>query len=89
MRPGTGRAVALRSGTRGATSGMIQKITEMRIDCDQDCLWISVEIAAPEAACHTGHQSCFYRSVPMGSQNVTLSFNEDKKVFDPKDIYKD
>ncbi len=74
---------------KGATSGMVQKVIEMKVDCDQDCLWISVEIAGTEAACHTGYQSCFYRSVSIGNKNTILSFNKDQKVFDPKEIYDD
>ncbi len=49
---------------KGATSGETQKVTEMRVDCDQDCLWITVEMqGAKQAACHTGRRSCFYRVV--------------------------
>lgn len=47
---------------KGATSGNIQKVKEMRVDCDQDCLWIKVE-AIGGANCHTGATSCFYRAV--------------------------
>jgi phosphoribosyl-AMP cyclohydrolase len=46
---------------KGATSGHIQRVVEMRIDCDQDALWIKVESAGP--ACHTGARNCFYRRV--------------------------
>jgi len=46
---------------KGATSGHTQKIVEMRIDCDQDALWLKVNPAGP--ACHTGTRSCFYRKV--------------------------
>ena len=46
---------------KGATSGHIQRVVEMRIDCDQDALWIKVEPAGP--ACHTGARNCFYRRV--------------------------
>jgi len=50
---------------KGATSGHIQRIIEIRIDCDQDALWLKVEPAGP--ACHTGERSCFYRVVvPQG-----------------------
>ncbi|MCC7304664.1 MAG: phosphoribosyl-AMP cyclohydrolase [Alphaproteobacteria bacterium] len=51
---------------KGATSGQIQKIVEMRIDCDQDCLLIRVDAPAPEKACHTGKESCFYRALKDG-----------------------
>jgi phosphoribosyl-AMP cyclohydrolase len=46
---------------KGATSGHIQRVVEMRIDCDQDAIWLKVEPAGP--ACHTGEASCFYRIV--------------------------
>lgn len=46
---------------KGATSGHVQRIVEIRIDCDQDALWLKVEPAGP--ACHTGERSCFYRVV--------------------------
>ena len=49
---------------KGATSGEIQKLVEMRADCDQDCLLLIVEVQTqPEKACHTGRTSCFYRKV--------------------------
>ncbi|MFZ4110655.1 MAG: phosphoribosyl-AMP cyclohydrolase [Polymorphobacter sp.] len=51
---------------KGATSGHIQRVVEMRIDCDQDALWLKVEPAGP--ACHTGERTCFYRIV--GAQGL-------------------
>ncbi len=53
---------------KGDTSGTQQTITEMRIDCDQDAVWIKVRVAGSGASCHTGRTSCFYRTVPVGSQ---------------------
>ncbi len=74
---------------KGATSGLVQKVREMRIDDDQDAVWISVEIPG-DASCHVGYRSCFYRAVPLGkSADVALEFREDKKVFDPKKVYGD
>jgi phosphoribosyl-AMP cyclohydrolase len=49
---------------KGATSGHIQRVVEMRIDCDQDAIWLKVEPAGP--ACHTGERSCFYRRIDAG-----------------------
>jgi phosphoribosyl-AMP cyclohydrolase len=70
---------------KGESSGHTQRVVEMRIDCDQDAVWIKVEQQV--AACHTGRRSCFYRSVPLGKPGaVTLEFR-DKKVFDPKSAY--
>lgn len=74
---------------KGATSGLVQKIREMRIDDDQDAVWISVEIPG-DASCHVGYRSCFYREVPTGkAAGVTLEFKESEKVFDPKAVYGD
>ena len=50
---------------KGETSGHVLRVTEMRIDCDQDALWIKAEPAGP--ACHTGEASCFYRRVDSGA----------------------
>lgn len=56
---------------KGATSGFLQKVHEMRTDCDQDCLLISVTVVRPanalteEGTCHTGRESCFYRAVDL------------------------
>ena len=50
---------------KGETSGHVLRVTEMRIDCDQDALWIKAEPAGP--ACHTGEVSCFYRRVDGGA----------------------
>ena len=76
---------------KGETSGHTQRVVEMRIDCDQDAVWIKVEQVA--AACHTGRRSCFYRAVPVGKMAakpgaVTLEFRGDK-VFDPKAAYRE
>ena len=76
---------------KGKTSGLIQKIMEIRIDDDQDCIWLRVEVEGG-ASCHVGYRSCFYRSVPFGnyqSSEQKLAFEEKEKVFDPKKIYGD
>ncbi len=73
---------------KGATSGLVQKVTEMRIDDDQDAVWIAVDIPG-DASCHVGYRSCFYRAVPLGNQVHALEFREDKKMFDPKKVYGD
>ena len=72
---------------KGATSGLVQKVVEMRIDDDQDAVWISVEIPG-DASCHVGYRSCFYRAVPLKTDGP-LEFREDKKMFDPKKVYGD
>jgi phosphoribosyl-AMP cyclohydrolase len=67
---------------KGETSGHNQRVVEMRIDCDQDAVWIKVEQTV--AACHTGRRSCFYRAVPLGkARAVKLEFRGER-VFDPK-----
>jgi phosphoribosyl-AMP cyclohydrolase len=53
------------SGTKAKTSGFTQKVTELRIDDDQDSIWMTVDIG-DGASCHVGYRSCFYRSIPMG-----------------------
>jgi len=77
---------------KGQVSGFIQKIKEMRIDDDQDSIWLSVDIGEG-ASCHVGYRSCFYRSIPLGKikndQDLEIEFRENKKIFDPKKIYKD
>ena len=70
------------------TSGLKQKIKEIRIDDDQDCIWISVEISGNGASCHVGYKSCFYRKVSLNkNEEQKLIFTENKKVFDPKKVY--
>ena len=74
---------------KGATSGLVQRVTEMRIDDDQDAVWLRVEIPG-DASCHVGYRSCFYRAIPTGTtQAEPLKFTEDKKMFDPKKVYGD
>ena len=75
---------------KGKTSGLIQKIKEIRIDDDQDCIWLKVDVEGG-ASCHVGYRSCFYRSIPIGSKNskIVLQFEEKEKVFDPKKVYGD
>ena len=75
---------------KGKTSGLVQKIKEIRIDDDQDCVWLRVDVKGG-ASCHVGYRSCFYRSIPIDSDNskVILKFEEKEKVFDPKEVYGD
>jgi len=71
---------------KGEISGHTQRVTEMRVDCDQDAIWLKVEQHG-EGACHTGRRSCFYRAVPLGQKGTTLEFRDAEKVFDPKAVY--
>ncbi len=78
---------------KGATSGLTQIVKEMRIDDDQDCVWLRVEVQGNGASCHVGYRSCFYRSVPTGKdffeKKGELAFEESEKVFDPEEVYGD
>lgn len=53
---------------KGETSGNTMRIIEIRTDCDQDVLWLKVEMAGSGVCCHTGRVSCFYRRVPLGKE---------------------
>lgn len=75
---------------KGASSGLYQHVQELRIDDDQDCIWLRVKVDGG-ASCHVGYRSCFYRSVPLEFEGASpeLNFVEDKKVFDPLEVYGD
>lgn len=73
---------------KGETSGHIQRVVEMRVDCDQDAVWIKVtQVGA--GACHTGRRSCFYRRVPLGAEAAgkELVFDPGERAFDPDVVY--
>jgi len=71
---------------KGETSGHTQRVVEMRIDCDQDAVWIKVEQVV--AACHTGRHSCFYRAVPLGQTGGTMKLEfREQPLFDPSAAY--
>ena len=76
---------------KGKTSGFTQKVIDIRIDDDQDALWMSVDIG-DGASCHVGYKSCFYRSITLGkienTEDIKLEFKEKEKKFDPEKIYK-
>lgn len=71
---------------KGETSGQTQRVVEMRLDCDQDAVWIRVEQRG--AACHTGRHSCFYRKIEAGEGGARLSFVDADRLFDPKVVYR-
>ena len=72
---------------KGESSGHVQRVVELRVDCDQDALWLKVEQQGA-GACHTGRRSCFYRAVPLGKTGtVTLEFRNGDKTFDPRSVY--
>ena len=72
---------------KGKTSGYVQKVTEIRIDDDQDSIWLTVDIGNG-SSCHVGYRSCFYRSIPLGpidnGRKIKMKFLEKEKKFDPK-----
>lgn len=77
---------------KGATSGLVQKVDDIRIDDDQDAVWLKVHVAGSGASCHVGYRSCFYRSIPTGAQptpDLKLTYRETDKTFDPQEVYGD
>ena len=67
---------------KGETSGNVQKVKEIRIDCDNDTVLLKVEQIG-SAACHTGHRSCFYKKIENGSIREI-----GEPIFDPEEVYK-
>ncbi|MEN9781223.1 MAG: phosphoribosyl-AMP cyclohydrolase [Pseudomonadota bacterium] len=76
---------------KGAVSGLVQRLVELRIDDDQDALWLRVQVLpgtdSPPASCHVGYRSCFYRTVEL--QTGRIRYAEAEKTFDPKLVYGD
>jgi phosphoribosyl-AMP cyclohydrolase len=81
---------------KGATSGFVQKVRELLVDDDQDCIWLRVDVTGG-ASCHVGYRSCFYRRVPVGESfkeqqsegHIDLEWTDREKVFDPEEVYGD
>jgi phosphoribosyl-AMP cyclohydrolase len=77
---------------KGEESGNAQRVVEIRTDCDQDAIWLKVELLGVEASCHTGRRSCFYRAVPLGDSSSgalpAMRFVEGEKLFDPEAVYR-
>ena len=71
---------------KGESSGQTQRVVEIRMDCDQDAVWLKVEQIG--AACHTGRRSCFYRAVKGEGGAVSLSFVDAERLFDPAQVYR-
>ena len=71
---------------KGETSGQTQRVVEMRMDCDQDAVWIRVEQTG--AACHTGRHSCFYRRIEAADGGTRLAFVDAERQFDPDAVYR-
>ena len=74
---------------KGQTSGLIQRVEELKVDDDQDALWLRVKVSGSGASCHVGYHSCFYRSLPLGNVANDLVYTESEKTFDPNEVYGD
>ena len=74
---------------KGEESGNVLKVVELRTDCDQDAVWMRVRITGHGAACHTGHRTCFYRSIPVGpgAEPGRLVHAGTPRAFDPATVY--
>lgn len=76
---------------KGATSGNVQKVVSLAVDCDQDAVVMRVRVDGHGATCHTGRVSCFYREVPLGqdaaSGPVRLAIAGEAPRFDPHEVY--
>jgi phosphoribosyl-AMP cyclohydrolase len=72
---------------KGETSGNLQTVKEIRTDCDQDALWLKVEVAGHDATCHTGRRSCFYRTVDLAAGKPVVRIADDVRHFDPEKVY--
>ena len=72
---------------KGESSGHVQRVTELRVDCDQDAVWLKVEQQGP-GACHTGRRSSFYRALPLGQKGALKhELREAEQTFDPGAVY--
>lgn len=74
---------------KGITSGLTQKVISIRVDDDQDTIWLIVNVLGAGASCHVGYRSCFYRSVELDEKGkLKIKFEETEKLFDPDLVYK-
>jgi phosphoribosyl-AMP cyclohydrolase len=74
---------------KGETSGNLQHVVEMRTDCDQDAIWLRVEVSGHDATCHTGRRSCFYRVVEKRDDVAALRDDGSARLFDATKVYRD
>ncbi|MEM5472736.1 phosphoribosyl-AMP cyclohydrolase [Hoeflea sp. AS60] len=73
---------------KGETSGNLQMVDEIRVDCDQDAVLLKVRVSGADATCHTGRRSCFYRKVVTSEGNICLEIDSEP-LFDPASVYTD
>lgn len=72
---------------KGESSGELQELVELRTDCDQDAIVMTVNQTGRGAACHTGHKSCFYRKIVLADDQAVLTEAGEPVLFDPKNVY--
>jgi phosphoribosyl-AMP cyclohydrolase len=72
---------------KGERSGNLQTVHEIRIDCDQDAVWLKVSVAGHDATCHTGRRSCFFRRVVAERGEIRLEPDAEPPRFDPDTVY--
>jgi phosphoribosyl-AMP cyclohydrolase len=72
---------------KGETSGNLQRVKQMRVDCDQDAVWLKVEVEGHAATCHTGRRSCFYRIVETDGVSARLEHDGSEALFDVEHTY--
>jgi phosphoribosyl-AMP cyclohydrolase len=73
---------------KGGTSGQVQKVLEIRTDCDQDAIVLKVHVTGNGATCHVGYRSCFFRKVVKADDgSIALERPDEDRVYDPKDVY--
>lgn len=73
---------------KGETSGNLQHVEELRVDCDQDAVLLTVRVAGHDATCHTGRRSCFYRRAERGGDGSIRLVTDSSPRFEPEAIYK-
>jgi phosphoribosyl-AMP cyclohydrolase len=73
---------------KGETSGNLQRVVELRTDCDQDAIWLKVKVDGHDATCHTGRRSCFYRTVGLIDGNASLLLDGSEPLFDVEKTYR-
>lgn len=77
---------------KGEESGNVLEVVELRTDCDQDAVWLRVRTKGLGAACHTGHRTCFYRSIAIGPEAASqpsgsMQHAGTPRAFDPAAVY--
>jgi phosphoribosyl-AMP cyclohydrolase len=73
---------------KGEISGNVQRVVEILTDCDQDAIWLRVEVLGHDATCHTGRRSCFYRTVGLNDGKATLADDGSTPLFDAEKTYR-